>query len=180
MIDLTAHIVSAYVSNNEVPVGDLPGLIASVYKSLDSAGQAAVAEVADTKRTAAEIRKSVGADHLISFLDGRPYKSLTRHLNSQGLSPQAYRERFGLPTAYPMVAPGYSAQRSASAKSFGFGGKRAAPVDAPAAPAPVSTPPESAAPKAAKPARKPAAPPAVAKVSGAKTIAKGRGKGLSR
>ncbi|KMO11902.1 MucR family transcriptional regulator [Methylobacterium platani] len=120
-IGLAASIVGAYVTRNNVPTSELPGLITSVHASLSSLGQPAAAPEEDHKVTAAQIRKSVTPDAITSFLDGKPYKSLKRHLNSQGYTPDEYRQKFGLPRDYPMVAATYAAQRSELAKSLGLG-----------------------------------------------------------
>ncbi|MCJ2143898.1 MucR family transcriptional regulator [Methylobacterium sp. E-066] len=123
---LTANIVTAYVSNNHVQVSDLPKLLASVYAAVEAAAQGhgpapAVAEGPVEKPSAAEIRRSVGRDALISFEDGKPYKTLKRHLTGRGLTPEGYREKWGLPRDYPMVAPDYAERRSALAKAIGLG-----------------------------------------------------------
>lgn len=140
-VGLAADIVSSYVANNNLQAAELPGLIASVHASLAALGQPAPAVVEDTRATPAQIRKSVTPDHLISFLDGKPYRSLKRHLTSQGLTPAEYRQKFGLPPDYPMVAASYAAQRSALAKSLGLGQRRreaAAARDAVEEPAPAA------------------------------------------
>ncbi len=134
---LTADIVSAYVSNNEVKASELAGLIASVHSALGSAGVAAEAPAEDHTVDKAAIRKSMADDYLTSFLDGKKYKSLKRHLSTNGLTPDEYRTKFGLPKDYPMVAPAYSAQRSSLAKSLGLGRKAAEPAASKPAPAPV-------------------------------------------
>lgn len=124
LIDLTGAIVAAYVSNNSVPTADLPGLISGIYNALSGLTTAsthqAPAEVAE-KPSAIQIRKSVTPDGIVSFVDGKTYKIMKRHLTMNGLDPQGYRQRFGLPADYPMVAPSYAAQRSALAKSIGLG-----------------------------------------------------------
>ena len=132
---LTADIVAAYVSNNKIETSELAGIIAEVHKALGSAIKPAqVAEPESSKPTAAEVRKSRTPEFLTSFIDGRKYKSLRRHLTSNGTTPDEYRTRFGLPKDYPMVAESYSAQRSALAKSLGLGRKaeptRSAPTKA--------------------------------------------------
>jgi predicted transcriptional regulator len=133
---LTADIVAAYVSNNKISGEELASLIGSTYQALSTAGSpAAPAEPETPKPDKATVRKSVTPDYLTSFLDGRRYKSLKRHLTTAGLTPHEYRERYGLPSDYPMVAPNYSAQRSALAKTLGLGRKAAAPEPAPAEPA---------------------------------------------
>lgn len=118
-------IVCAYVANNSIPASELPALIARVHSALVSLGSddpliaAHVPEV--EKPTPAQIRKSVTDEGLISFIDGKLYKTLKRHLTTHGLDPRAYRVRYGLPDDYPMVAPSYAAQRSALAKAIGLG-----------------------------------------------------------
>lgn len=121
---LTAKIVSAYVLHNPIQSVDLPDLIRKVHTSLDGiigrVGQAAL-EGSHEKPTAAQIRKSVTPAGIVSFLDGKTYKILKRHLRSHGLDPQSYCERFGLPADYPMVSGSYAAYRSELAKSIGLG-----------------------------------------------------------
>ncbi len=131
LIELTTEIVGAYVLANSIAASDLPGLIHGVHQALTGAGQPpAAAEEADAKATPAQIRKSISPDTLISFEDGKPYKSLKRHLSTRGMTPDDYRTKWGLPKDYPMVAPSYSAQRSALAKTLGLG-RKAAPTPAP-------------------------------------------------
>ncbi|PXW50710.1 MucR family transcriptional regulator [Methylobacterium sp. B4] len=123
-IDLTATIVAAYVTKNILPAKDLPGLISSVHASLAGLGgtkPAAAAEIEIEKPTPAQIRKSITPDALISFIDGKAYKMLKRHLSFHGLSPYSYRQRYGLPSDYPMTAPNYSEWRAALARSNGLG-----------------------------------------------------------
>ena len=126
--ELAGDVVAAYVSNNPVPASELPALIARVHGAIASlvSGTNASAASADTpvavdKPSAAQIRKSVQHDGIVSFIDGKTYKTLKRHLTANGLSPQSYRERYGLPADYPMVAPSYAEQRSALAKAIGLG-----------------------------------------------------------
>lgn len=120
-----SDIVSAYVSNNHVAVPDLPALIASVHAAVSGMGSdrtvADAVEVADDKPTSAQIRKSLQPDGLVSFIDGKPYKTLKRHLTKHGFDPQSYRRRFGLPADYPMVAASYSETRSSLARALGLG-----------------------------------------------------------
>ena len=138
---LTAQIVSNYVGNSSVDPGQLPSLIASVRASLASLGsspaESAVEPVA--KRTPAQIRKSITDDGLVSFEDGKTYKVLKRSLTARGLTPEAYRQKWGLPADYPMVAQSVSLAKSAGAKARGLGRRAAKPsVDAgPALGAPV-------------------------------------------
>ena len=122
MLDRTAEIVMAYVGRNAVPVGEVPGLIASVHSALrDLTQRQDAAEPEVEKPSPAEIRKSITPDALISFIDGKPYKTLRRHLGTHGLTPETYRARYGLPHDYPSTAPAYSAKRSALAKASGLG-----------------------------------------------------------
>jgi predicted transcriptional regulator len=133
LIELTTEIVGAYVLANSIAASDLPGLIHGVHQALTGAGQPAAApEESDVKATPAQIRKSISPDTLISFEDGKPYKSLKRHLSTRGMTPDDYRAKWGLPKDYPMVAPNYSAQRSALAKTLGLG-RKAAPAPEPVA-----------------------------------------------
>ena len=110
-LDMTADLVSAFVSNNNVPVAELPALIASVHAALAGLGKEAPAEPAGPEKpTAAQIKKSVTPDALISFEDGKSYKALKRHLTLRGLTPEGYRAKYGLPADYPMTTANYSAQ----------------------------------------------------------------------
>ncbi|MGH1574595.1 MucR family transcriptional regulator [Methylobacterium sp. P31] len=143
---LAVDIVAAYVSNNSVPAADLPGLIGGIHAALNNlstAGRASGTPV--EKLTPAQIRKSVTHDHIISFEDGKPYKTLRRHLTLRGLTPEAYREKWGLPRDYPMTAASYSAQRSELARALGLGQQRRKSRGAP--PAPVQEAAPAAAPK---------------------------------
>jgi predicted transcriptional regulator len=124
-IELTANIVSAYVSNNPVPAGDIPTLINQIHSALlqVSAGRADAA--AEPPRPAVSIKKSITPDHLVCLEDGKRFKSLRRHLRSQyNMTPEQYREKWGLPPDYPMVAPNYAAARSQLAKQMGLGQQR--------------------------------------------------------
>ena len=123
-IELAADIVSAYVANNSVRSGDLPELIGSVHAALQSVAHPAPAPAAERPTPAVPVKKSVTADAIISLEDGRPYKSLKRHLTKLGMTPQQYREKWGLPKDYPMVAASYAARRSELAKTMGLGQKR--------------------------------------------------------
>ncbi|GEP04380.1 MucR family transcriptional regulator [Methylobacterium oxalidis] len=123
-LELAGGIVSAYVSNNSLRAAELPALITSVHAALHGLASgtpqaSAVEEV--PKPTPSQIRKSITPDALISFIDGKPYKTLKRHLSTHGLDPYSYRQRYGLPNDYPMVAAAYAAQRSELAKSIGLG-----------------------------------------------------------
>ncbi|MDR7038821.1 putative transcriptional regulator [Methylobacterium sp. BE186] len=122
-IELAAEIVAAYVSNNPVPVAELPALIGNVHQALNGLATGTAQAVAEEveKPTPSQIKKSITPDGLISFIDGRPYKTLKRHLAGHGLDPYSYRQRYGLPSDYPMVAASYAAQRSELAKAIGLG-----------------------------------------------------------
>ncbi|RWD60546.1 MAG: MucR family transcriptional regulator [Mesorhizobium sp.] len=124
LIELTADVVSAYVSNNPVPVGDLPALIGQVHAALKGTAGSISAEQPQALKPAVPIKKSVMADHIICLDDGKKFKSLKRHLSTQyGLTPDEYRAKWGLPADYPMVAPNYAAARSTLAKTMGLGRK---------------------------------------------------------
>ena len=133
MIEMTAAVVAAYVGNHKVALADLPQLIATVHGAFTGSPEA-MPEEPEVGLTRAQIRKSVTPEAIISFEDGRGFKALRRHLTTLGLTPQSYREKWGLPEDYPMVAAAYSERRSAMAKALGFGKKVAAPD--PAAPPP--------------------------------------------
>ncbi|MEE7505337.1 MucR family transcriptional regulator [Methylobacterium mesophilicum] len=127
-IVLTAGLVAAYVSNNRVSTADLPSLIAQCHDALTAlAGRGTASiEAADLdaprdRPTAAQIRNSIRPDGIVSFIDGRRYKTLKRHLTAHGLHPQSYRERYCLPADYPMVAKEYAERRSVLARSIGLG-----------------------------------------------------------
>ncbi|TIX18969.1 MAG: transcriptional regulator [Mesorhizobium sp.] len=123
LIELTADIVSAYVSNNPVPVASLPELIQSVNSSLSKIGGPADPET-PALVPAVSPKRSVFPDYIICLEDGKKFKSLKRHLMTHyNLTPEQYREKWGLKPDYPMVAPNYAAQRSALAKSSGLGRK---------------------------------------------------------
>lgn len=126
-LDAAADIITAYVSNNQLPAGELPALIASVRAALANpvAAQAAPMSAPEPKEPAVPVKKSITPDFLISLEDGKQYKSLKRHLlSSYGMSPDDYRKKWGLPSDYPMVVPNYAAARSVLAKSMGLGRKR--------------------------------------------------------
>ncbi|MFE0018389.1 MucR family transcriptional regulator [Mesorhizobium sp. NPDC059054] len=122
LTELTADIVSAYVGNNPVPVPDLPGVIASVFRSLSSINSPKET-VSEPQKPKISIRKSVTRDYIVSLEDGKRYRTLKRHLATLGLTPEQYREKWSLPSDYPMVAESYSQQRSALAKNLGLGRK---------------------------------------------------------
>ena len=125
-IELAADIVSAYVSNNSVPAADLPALIGDVHSALIRVGGNAPAAVAlEAPRPAIAPKKSITSGYIICLEDGKKFKSLKRHLRTQyNLSPEDYREKWGLPADYPMVAPDYAQARSQLAKQMGLGQQR--------------------------------------------------------
>jgi predicted transcriptional regulator len=123
-VELTAEVVSAYVMHNAIQKSDIPGLIEAVHTSLKALSAPKPAPEAERPVPAVPIKKSISHDYIISLEDGRRYKSLKRHLSGRGLTPEQYREKWGLPVDYPMVAPSYAQQRSELAKSMGLGRKR--------------------------------------------------------
>ena len=166
VIDLAANIVAAYVSNNSVRPADLPALLSEVHAAIIGLnGTSASAEPKVEKATPSQIRKSITPDALISFIDGKPYKTLKRHVTGNGLTFEEYRERFGLPRDYPTTAANYSAQRSALAKSAGLGQQRrkAAPKAAAADETVAEAPKPRGRKKVAEPAAAPAGKPARAR-----------------
>jgi predicted transcriptional regulator len=125
LIELTADVVAAYVSNNPVPVGELPNLIADVHAALGRVGGAPEPTVVDKPKPAVNPKRSVHDDYIVCLEDGKKFKSLKRHLMTHyNLTPEQYREKWGLDPAYPMVAPNYAAARSQLAKKMGLGRKR--------------------------------------------------------
>jgi len=126
LVELTAEVVAAYVSNNVVQTSDLPGLIANVHSALGSTSSGENAP-SERPKPAVPVRKSVQNDYIICLEDGMKFKSLKRHLMTYyGLTPDEYREKWGLPADYPMVAPAYAEARSRLAKEMGLGQKRKA------------------------------------------------------
>jgi predicted transcriptional regulator len=125
LIDLSTDIVSAYVSHNALSVTDLPKLIADVHTALRGLQSNVVPEAAEELKPAVPVRKSIAADFIICLEDGKKFKSLKRHLRTHyNLSPEEYREKWGLPHDYPMVAPNYARARSDLAKKMGLGTRR--------------------------------------------------------
>jgi predicted transcriptional regulator len=124
-IELAADIVSAYVSNNSVPVGDLPSLIGDVHAALTRVGNGAIEAPMEAPKPAVSIKKSITPDYIICLEDGKKFKSLKRHLRTQyNMTPEQYREKWGLAPDYPMVAPNYAKARSELAKEMGLGQQR--------------------------------------------------------
>lgn len=147
LIALAAEIVSAYVSNNHVQSADLPKLLSEVHGAICGAAAVGQPAPATSRVSPQEIKRSVTADFLISFEDGKPYKTLRRHLTLRGLTPVAYRTKWGLDPDYPMTAQSYSEQRSQLARSLGLGQQRRKFVEPAPAPEPIAAPVEKAARK---------------------------------
>ncbi|MEG9501426.1 MAG: MucR family transcriptional regulator [Methylorubrum extorquens] len=144
LLTMTADIVGAYVSKNSVRASELPNLLIQVHGAFASLSAVPSAEAGGEfeKPTPAQIKKSITPDALISFVDGKPYRTLKRHLSVHGLTIEGYRARYGLPNDYPSVAANYSASRSALAKQLGLGNQRRK-----AEPAPEPAPEQGPAPK---------------------------------
>src|SRR5215218_7278469 len=124
-IELAADIVSAYVSNNSIPSSDLPALIGDVHLALVRVAGGTVEVPVEAPKPAVPVKKSVTPDYIICLEDGKKFKSLKRHLRTQyGMTPEQYREKWGLPADYPMVAPNYAKARSELAKEMGLGQQR--------------------------------------------------------
>lgn len=124
LLELTAEIVSAHASNNKVALEDLPNVIKEVFGTLSELGQSGIP--AEAPAPAVPVDKSITADYIVCLEDGKKLKMLKRHLNtSYGMSPEQYRERWGLRADYPMVAPNYAKRRSSLAKKIGLGRKAA-------------------------------------------------------
>ena len=124
-IELAADIVSAYVSNNSVPTSDLPTLINEVHTALLRVGGGTVEVPVEAPKPAIPVKKSVTPDYIVCLEDGKKFKSLKRHLRTQyDMTPEQYREKWGLPHDYPMVAPNYAEARSQLAKKMGLGQQR--------------------------------------------------------
>ena len=126
LIDLAADIVSAYVSNNTVSSSDLPGLIGEVYAALQRTSSGVASEpMPEPLKPAVPVKKSVTPDYIVCLEDGKKFKSLKRHLRTQyNMTPEEYREKWGLAADYPMVAPNYAQARSDLAKKMGLGQQR--------------------------------------------------------
>ena len=145
LTSLTADIVSAYVAHNALTGDKLPDLIGSVYGALSRASVQGVEPEKVELKPAVAIKKSVTPDYIICLEDGQKFKSLKRHLRSEyNMSPEEYREKWGLPHDYPMVAPAYAAMRSHLAKSMGLGSpnkaKAVAQTEVPTSSAPAEDP----------------------------------------
>jgi predicted transcriptional regulator len=137
VVSLTADIVAAYVANNTVSSSEVSVLINSVHSALQGLIAGPPQPEAEPLKPPVPIKKSITADHIISLEDGKPYKSLKRHLARLGLTPVQYRDKWGLPRDYPMVAPSYSERRSELAKKTGLGqSRRKAAAEPPPPPPP--------------------------------------------
>lgn len=121
LLPMVTEIVSAHLSNNTVTVSDIPRLINEVYAALNNLGQAQ-SKPAERQEPAVALKKSVTADYIVCLEDGKKLKMLKRHLRTAyGLTPEQYREKWGLPPDYPMVAPNYAKKRSTLARQIGLG-----------------------------------------------------------
>jgi predicted transcriptional regulator len=130
LVELAAYIVSTYVGHNALNAPDLAALLRSVHQALQAATGGATLPAVQPPKPAVPVRRSITPEFLISLEDGKPYRTLKRHLTRLGLSPAEYRDKWGLPADYPMVAPNFSARRSALAKANGLGGPRQVPAAA--------------------------------------------------
>jgi predicted transcriptional regulator len=128
IIEMTADIVSAFVSNNSVPATEVPALIQSIHRALSGVSTSTEPVESAPREPAVPLKKSVNPDFIVCLEDGRKFKSLKRHLRTKyNMSPEEYRSKWGLPKDYPMVAPNYAKARSDLAKQMGLGqGGRAA------------------------------------------------------
>lgn len=125
VIELATEIVAAYVSNNSVPAAELPNVIFEVVNALNRVTAGPVEGEPEPIKPAVPIKKSVTPDYIICLEDGKKFKSLKRHLRTHyNVSPEEYREKWGLPADYPMVAPNYAQARSDLAKKMGLGQQR--------------------------------------------------------
>ena len=124
-IELTADIVSAYVSNNTVPAGDIPALINQIHSALMQVSTGRGDSPSEPLKPAIPVKRSINPDYIVCLEDGKKFKSLKRHLRTQyNMTPEQYREKWSLPGDYPMVAPNYAAARSQLAKQMGLGQQR--------------------------------------------------------
>jgi predicted transcriptional regulator len=124
-IGLTAEIVSAYVSNNPVASSDIPALINQVHSALVRVSNGDASSSGEPLKPAVPVKRSINPDFIVCLEDGKKFKSLKRHLRTQyDMTPEQYREKWGLPHDYPMVAPNYAAARSHLAKQMGLGQQR--------------------------------------------------------
>ncbi len=172
LVEMTIEVVASYVAHNNLRPDDVPAFIAQTHAAIAALTTSepeepeVAADAAPAHEPAVTVRKSLASrDHIISLIDGKPYKTLKRHLSRHGLTPAEYRQRYGLKSDYPMTAPAYSEHRREVAKTLGLGRKPKA-----AEPAPAPEPEQEAAPEPvkAKRGRKPAAAAAEAPAAPAK------------
>ena len=124
-IDLTANIVSAYLRNNPTPAAEIPNLISQIHAALLRVSSGRSETLPEPAKPAVSVKKSVNPDYLVCLEDGKRFKSLKRHLRTQyNMTPEQYRDKWGLPPEYPMVAPNYAVARSQLAKKMGLGQQR--------------------------------------------------------
>ena len=124
-IDLTANIVSAYLSNNPTPASEIPNLISQIHAALMRVSSGRSEAPAEPPKPAVSLKKSINPDFLVCLEDGKRFKSLKRHLRTQyNMTPEQYRDKWSLPLDYPMVAPNYAVARSQLAKKMGLGQQR--------------------------------------------------------
>ena len=122
ILKLATEIVAAYVSNNPIPVSEVPAMIKSVHSTLGGLGGAFQGEAPAAQKPAIPVKRSVNPDYIVCLEDGKKLKMLKRYLRSNySMTPEEYRAKWGLPADYPMVAPNYAAQRSEFAKKIGLG-----------------------------------------------------------
>lgn len=122
ILKLATEIVAAYVSNNPIPVSEVPAMIKSVHSTLGGLGGGFAGEIQLSQKPAIAVKRSVNPDFIVCLEDGKKLKMLKRYLRSNyGMTPEEYRSKWGLPADYPMVAPNYAAQRSEFAKKIGLG-----------------------------------------------------------
>ena len=125
LLKLVTDIIAAYVSNNSVPSSDLPSLINEIHNALVKVAGGTVETPVEAPKPAVPLKKSVTPDYIVCLEDGKKFKSLKRHLRTQyNMTPEQYREKWGLPVDYPMVAPNYAKARSELAKEMGLGQQR--------------------------------------------------------
>ncbi|MBR0798447.1 MucR family transcriptional regulator [Bradyrhizobium jicamae] len=121
-VELTANIVSAYLSNNPTPASDIPNLISQVHAALMRVSSGRTEAPLEPAKPAVSAKKSITPEYLVCLEDGKRFKSLKRHLRTQyNMTPEQYRDKWGLPADYPMVAPNYAVARSQLAKKMGLG-----------------------------------------------------------
>ncbi len=124
-IELTAQIVSAYVGNNSMPSAEIASLIGQVHAALKRVSGGQMTATSEPVKPAVPVKRSISSDYIVCLEDGKKFKSLKRHLRTQyNMTPEQYREKWGLPADYPMVAPNYAAARSQLAKQMGLGQQR--------------------------------------------------------